>query len=71
MIIIETVLLIILNLFILGRLLLSLHSELKADQSTTIAAAAQPLKANMQKREAPDPVDIGNDNSWLTKESRI
>ena len=65
MIIIETVLLIILNLLILGRLLLSLHSELEADQSTTIAAAAQPLKADMQKREAPDHVVIGNDKARL------
>lgn len=63
MIIIETVLLIILNLFILGRLLLSLHSELKADQSTTIAAAAQPLKADMQMIEVPVSVVDGSDKA--------
>lgn len=71
MIIIETILLITLNLFILGRLLLSLSNELKTGKSTVVAAAPKPLKANMQKREAPGPVDIGNNKSLLMPRNQV
>ena len=43
MIIFETVMLIILNLFILGRLILSLHTELSDDQPNVNPVKPQPV----------------------------